>query len=156
MNKEEYREFIESTVYHELGHVLGYVLANKKPETALGPIKIIRIGELNLVTPIKSFYHIETDINQDIPRLKEATENIERTIAWFIEVILGCSLQTIFEEIPFKMCFAPKLDGGLDFKNISNLKLGSSFRWNIQEIYELQNDLEKILIKKISQLLLII
>lgn len=149
MTKEEYKEFIESTIYHELGHILGYILANKNANTELGPIKIMKIGNNgNLVTPIKSFYHIESNINEDIPRLKKETQNIERTIAWFIEVILGCSLQTIFEHKQFKTCFGLKLDGGRDFKNISDLKLGSSFKWNIQEIYELQKELENILIKR--------
>jgi len=149
MTREEKKEYIESTIYHELGHVLGYILANKNVKTDLGTIKILKIGfNGNLVTPNKSYYHIENNIFDDKPRLIEATKNIERTISWFIEVILGCTLQTIFEQKQFKTCFAPKLDGGLDFKNISNLKLGSSLRWNIQEIYELQNELESIIVKR--------
>jgi len=148
MTIQETSKFIESTVYHELGHVTGYALANKKIITKLGKIKYLEIGlKRNLITPSVTYYHIEHNITESTPRLQEATTNIKRTIAWFIEVLFGCTLQTIFEKTEFKLCFGQhkNFNGSLDYNNISNLRLVSQFKWNIQEIYDLQKDLEEII-----------
>jgi hypothetical protein len=148
MNIDKELEFIKSTVYHELGHVLGYCLAGKSEKTDLGEIKYIELGfPNNFVTPKISYYHEEKNILEEIDRFKKTTSNTQRTTAWFIEVILGCTTQVIFENLNFKSCFGHSRDfnGRIDFSNLSLVRNVSSFTWNFDDIYELQKELQIIL-----------
>lgn len=52
----------------------------------------------------------------------ENTKNKERTIAWFIEVMMGCMFQTIFEDNEFKLCFGMQ-EGLSGYGDISNFPL---------------------------------
>ncbi|SOC81571.1 hypothetical protein SAMN06296241_3150 [Salinimicrobium sediminis] len=150
MNIDKKLEFINSTVYHELGHVLGYCLAEKSEKTSLGPIQYIELGfPNNFVTPKTSYYHEEGNILEELDRFKEATSNIPRTIAWFIEVILGCTLEALYESKEFKTCFSfgSNYNGHIDFSNLGLVRNVSSFNWNFDDIYELQEEVKILLIK---------
>ncbi|WP_100616419.1 EF-Tu C-terminal domain-related protein [Confluentibacter citreus] len=149
MNIEQKLEYIKSTVFHELGHLTGYCLASKYEETDLGNVKSFEIGfPKNIVVPTKSFYHIELDLLKEQDRIKKETENIPRTVAWFIEVISGCTFQSIVEKKHFKSCFGfgNNFDGHLDFSNLAIVRNVSSFNWNFDELHELQNEFLKTLI----------
>jgi len=149
MNIDNHIEFIKSTVFHELGHLTGYCLANKFVSTKLGNVKSFEIGFLkNCVVPESSFYHIELDLLKEMDRLKNATKNVPRTVAWFVEVIFGCTFQSIIEKKPFQNCFGfgQNFDGHIDFSNLSIVRNVSNFMWNFDEIYELQSEIEKSLI----------
>ncbi|QXP58184.1 hypothetical protein [Olleya sp. HaHaR_3_96] len=149
MNIEQKLEYIKSTVYHELGHLTGYCLASKFEDTDLGNVKTFEIGfPKNIVVPAKSFYHVEHDLLKEQERIKKETENIPRTIAWFIEVISGCTFQSIVEKKHFKSCFGPtnNFNGYLDFSNLAIVRNVSSFYWNFDELQELQSELLKTLI----------
>lgn len=132
-NKDEINSF-KKVIYHELGHVLGYILSNKSNITKLGPIKSIEIGaERNCVTPLYLIYH-----SDDKETIKTNTRNIDRTIAWFIEVILGCTLECCFSSYDFKDCYNEKNNGRFDFTNMASIRTSSSFIWQFEDVYKMQ------------------
>ena len=95
---EKHIEDGKGTIYHELGHVFGYCLSNKSSKTSLGEIEKIEIGVLNnCVSPKKTFYHI-SDLLVEREIILKNTSFINRTFAWFIEVISGCTFQILFEK----------------------------------------------------------
>lgn len=136
----------QGLIYHELGHVFGYCLSNQFSSFSLGRIKLLEIGTSNCVTPKNTIYHFENPLKQKDDVFTN-TSNIERTFAWFIEVISGCTFQSIFENRKFKDCFVPKnsSDRFQDFCNMSVIRNFSAFSWTFDNIYKLQSDYQKIL-----------
>ena len=137
----------EGTIYHELGHVFGYCLSNKSTATTLGEISKIEIGiSQNFVYPKTRLYHVENAmVEREI--ITQNTANIDRTLAWFIEVISGCTFQVVFENQFFKNCYGPEKwkIGNIDFCNMSVIRNISSFTWTFDDIFNLQSDYEKFL-----------
>lgn len=145
----------KKTIYHELGHVFGYVLSNKAKETSLGQINSMHLGQdKNCVIPVNLLYHSEK-IMDDKDKIKINTSNIDRTIAWFIEVLLGCTFECEYIEYNFKDCFNSY--GIKDNHNILSIRDLSYFKWDYNDIFDLQNKLKVIIeqdkiINKISPL----
>lgn len=136
-------------IYHEIGHVSGYCLANKDENLRLGNITSLCIGfERNYVGCDLSLYHFDGPV-EGKTKIKKNTENFERTIAWIIEVISGCTFQILFENFSFNKCFGPedrKL-GQFDAFNIIAIKPYSSYIFTYDTVLEIQNAYEKLLIK---------
>lgn len=146
----------KGVVYHELGHLLAYCLSNKSENSSLGEVELIQIGfNINSVNPKKYFYHFENVFNQR-NEILENTSKIERTIAWFIEVISGCTFQILYENLEFKNCFGAEdyKIGSVDFNNLSVIRNLSFFKWTFNDIYSLQIDYQD-LIKKFNIIFLL-
>jgi len=131
----------KSTIYHELGHCVGYILANKRYDTHLGKIAMELGVERNRVMLEESYY-------RDLDKVQESTKNIPRTIAWFIEVILGSLFQANYQKRNFKEIFAYHTDGGgTDLSNLLITRGKSSFNWHPNHIDDregLQGDLNNL------------
>ncbi|HCN50772.1 MAG TPA: hypothetical protein DIT10_17075 [Chryseobacterium sp.] len=128
------------TIYHELGHVFGYCLANKNESTYLGEILEVSIGvKKSAVILTNSYYHYE-ELNKSIEEIRFNTSNKERTVAWFIEVISGCTFQAIYEEKDFNLCFGPyeNQNGYADYSNVASIARYSSFHYTIDDICIMQ------------------
>lgn len=148
MKNQERIEDGQYTIYHELGHVFGYCLSYRVDSTNLGRIKQVAIGlQENRIMPLDVLYHFDSSDGNHI-QVQENTKNVSRTIAWFIEVILGCTFQTLFVGKEFKDCFSVSSNhGNIDYNNIMRLRNYSSFQYTIEDIYDLQSDVEAVLIK---------
>ncbi|RDI14505.1 hypothetical protein [Flavobacterium sp. AG291] len=137
----------KDTVYHELGHLLGYCLSNKFNITDLGEVELIQIGlNINSVNPKKHFYNIKNFFDQR-NEIFENTSNIDRTLAWFIEVVSGCTFQIIYENTNFKNCFGAedyKIES-IDFNNLNVIRNISFFKWTFDDIYSLQSDYQNLI-----------
>lgn len=136
-------------VYHEMGHFIGYYLSNQSSETSLGQVDKIELGLLNNCTFAKiKHFHVE-NILVESKRILEDTSNIERTVAWFVEVISGCTFQILFEKKEFNNCFGvdPNKIGSVDFNNLSVIRNVSFFNWSFNDIHEIQKDYQKIIEK---------
>lgn len=122
MNIDQVIENGQGMFYHELGHLFSYYLANRTECTKLGKVEKFEVGlEMNRVRPSEKIYHFEqTKSVREIITLN--TQNVDRTIAWFIEVIAGCTFQCCFEAKDFKLCFGGESGkiGATDFFNLSN------------------------------------
>ncbi|ROI06707.1 hypothetical protein EGI16_02035 [Chryseobacterium sp. G0240] len=135
-------------IYHEIGHVFGYCLANKDENLKLGDINSVCIGfEKNYVGCYSSLYHFKGK-EEGNTKIKNNTKNFERTIAWIIEVVSGCTFQALFEKVNFIKCFGPEYgkSGQLDAFNIIAIRPYSSFKFTYHTVLKIQNEYEKLLI----------
>lgn len=149
MEIEKQIENGQGVIYHELGHLFAYLLANKNIRTNLGKVKRFETGFIyNRVTPMEKYYHSD-NISKDKNEIAEATLKTERTLAWFVEVIAGCTFQCSFEQIEFNHCFGPQKEkiGSLDFGNLNVIRNLSSFEWKFCHINLIQKDFEDIIEK---------
>jgi|GEM_PF-1099518 len=141
-------------IYHELGHLLGYILANANEATVLGKVKECSVGlHKNCVIPKIYIYHIDnmpTDPNdpdyndrlkEEMNKIKNNTKNLPRTIAWVCEVYLGCVMQCAFEEVNFSVC--AKKTGQLDLTNLSFVRTASYYTLDITILKPLCEELER-------------
>ncbi len=123
MTVEEKIEAGQETIYHELGHVLGYRLAVKDESTSLGELEVIKIGlKENLTQPKVNRYHI-VGWPEITPELKE--KNLSDPVnymAWIIEVMLGCAVQSVFnKKSTIGGCYNIDKNGEFDLYNIKRL-----------------------------------
>ncbi len=149
MNTKELIENGQGTIYHELGHLIAFRLSGKSKNTDLGDIERFETGAIsNRVVPVNCIYHFENALKQKDIILKN-TSNVDRTLAWFIEVIAGCTFQCCFEKNPFKECFGfePRKIGCIDHGNLATIRNLSSFKWSFDNVYQLQNDFKQIVKK---------
>lgn len=131
----------EGLIYHELGHLFSYVLSNRNDITSLGEVESMNIGiKENAVTPTIKLYHFEKSALKNYNIIQTNTSNKSRTIAWIIEVIAGCTFQSIFENKSFNRCFGPdkELIGKVDFDNLSFIRPICAFNWNFNQVFDLQ------------------
>jgi len=151
------RQFFEErkgVFYHEVGHLLGYVLSNTDQSTDLGEVLSLEIGlEKACVTPKLKYYHFNKN-EEERRRVRENTKNIPRTIAWYVEVILGCSFQCVYESQNFYDCFGlEKLSDGRykngysDCSNISAVNNISAYRYDRQFFYSLKDSVDEFIKK---------
>ncbi|WP_294311519.1 hypothetical protein [uncultured Chryseobacterium sp.] len=148
MNNVEKLEKGIGVIYHEVGHIFGYCLANQDENLYLGDIDLFCIGfEKNYVGCNSSLYHFEG--NEGKTKIKDNTKNFERTVAWIIEVVSGCTFQTLFEMCNFSKCFGPEdgKSGQIDASNIIAVKAYSTFKFTYNTILKIQSEYEKLLIK---------
>ena len=124
-SKEEFELIIKGKVYHELGHLFGYLLSYGEDNNSLGHVEKINIGfELSSVVPSHSLYHV-IDLNNknELEILKYNLMNKKRTIAWFIEVIAGCTFESICKNKELYNCFNDRQgNGSIDYMNINKIK----------------------------------
>lgn len=133
--------------YHETGHLIGYILSNKDDSTKLGKVKSLELGfQKNSVTPEIYLYHYSNYLKEG-KYITENTRKVERTIAWFIEVILGCTFQYIYDGYPFLDCFRNASLGQDDFHNLIAIQGLSSFKFKMEDIDFLQDKLRRIVEK---------
>ncbi|MCT3945706.1 hypothetical protein HZQ28_12420 [Elizabethkingia anophelis] len=147
MNKIAFVEGGIKTIYHEIGHIFGYCLANQKSNTYLGEIVEFSIGrEKSCVGVENSYYHLHNVITEK-ERILNNTKNKARTIAWFIEVISGCTFQTLFENKDFNLCFGYESSkgGNNDYSNILIITSLCSFKFNMHDIFDLQEKYSHII-----------
>lgn len=149
MTKLETIENGIGSIYHEVGHVFGYCLANQNSSTYLGEITEFSIGIIKSCVGVEnSFYHFK-DLKLERDRIYSNTSNRERTVAWFLEVISGCTFQAYFEKKDFQLCFGPEENkgGNNDFYNISAIRQISNLKFNFEDIYTLQNKYLQLIMK---------
>ncbi len=134
-------------IYHELGHLFAYRLASKNSKTALAEVVKFEIGQINnRTTTWKPYYHFNASNNDE--KIVENILKIERTLAWFIAVTAGCTMQSCFEQKSFRSCFQIGRVGGSDFSQIKMILytvkywLSSSIKW--KDIYGLQREFRNI------------
>jgi len=155
------------TIYHELGHLFGYILANANEATVLGKVKECSIGlHKNCVIPEKYIYHMDnmpTDtedpdyndrLKEEKNKIKNNTKNLPRTLAWVCEVLLGCITQCTVEKVKFTDCYGAELRYGerkigyKDSINISHMNHGSAYRFDISFFELLRRELEEFVRSK--------
>lgn len=133
-------------IYHELGHLFGYRLARKNPQTDLEEVVKFEVGQTrNCVSTSKPYYQLNLLDSKD--EILANTSKIERTLAWFIAVIAGCTMQCCFEKKRFNFCFQNGQTGQHDFRSLSVIRPLSSFTWTFDDIFQLQNEFENIIQK---------
>lgn len=138
-------------IYHELGHLIGYILSNYNDSTNLGSVSEFNVGSSkNCVSPSENFYHFLNGLanHDDRNRITENTKRIERTAAWIIEVILGCMAQTVYEDTDFEDCYGPqdrKL-GKFDFGNINGVHVVNEFQYNKDVFDELVLKIRQLIV----------
>lgn len=130
------RNSLNVSIFHELGHVIGYMFANRSQETSLGKYRLT-LGEKNYVEPFFNPYLIS---NQDCwKNVTESTRNTKRTIAYIIKGLLGSVFQSIYTGDAFMDILHQ--NGRNDFSNIKTLSSLSFFKWTTMEVEEIGNDL---------------
>jgi len=120
---------LKETVYHELGHVIVYILSNKNADTYLGNIRLIVIGEFqNYISPDQNLYYYKlTEPNNHI---YENSKKIRRSICWIILQISGCLFESHYDNTDFGKLFCSKYgcNGKKDFDNLLHFRHKSSFK----------------------------
>lgn len=124
---------IEISIFHELGHVLGFVFANRHPQTFLGDFELSLECSCrhNKVIPLSDLYRLsEASGAEEWRRIGEATTNIKRTTAYLTKGILGSVFHSVIEGTNFEDVFSPNGNGKRDLSNISGLNSLSTFKWS--------------------------
>ncbi|MBD3906885.1 hypothetical protein NAL32_19715 [Chryseobacterium sp. Ch-15] len=136
-------------VYHELGHLFGYALANYHEKTSLGQVSEFSIGKKKSCVGVENSYYHFKNLKTERERIYSNTNNKGRTIAWFIEVVSGCTFQAVFESKSFNLCFGvQQTNGGRnDYFNILAIIPLCSFDFNMHDIFALQNRYANLVIK---------
>ena len=120
---------IKETIFHEFGHLIVYILANKRKKTHLGSIIHIQMGLYkNLISPNKNLYYYERlKLNNHI---YENSKNIERTLYWVILQFTGCLFESEYDKSDFDKLFCTQLTchGKKDYDNLYYFNTKSSFK----------------------------
>ena len=146
--KEQIARHGQNTICHELGHVIGYCLSFSQSNTNLGNILHVRIGSsINEVVPLNNSFHVaQINENEDLERkIRENITKKELVIAWFIEVLLGCTFQSLYEKKDFEKCFDEKGLGKKDLENINDFLEFSELKVDIKFLLAIQKDLVQII-----------
>jgi len=140
----------QETIYHELGHLLGYILANVSEATWLGEVAEFSIGfNRRCVVPKEYLYHKTYKkgglTDED---LKHNTKNPPRTLAWVCEVLLGCTAQCVFEKKEFPTCYRKAVGweivkGNTDYRNVECVNQRSFYEFDDSFLASFQIDIEK-------------
>lgn len=130
------RKDIDLIIFHELGHVVGYMFANRSQDTNLGKYKLT-LGENNNVESFFNPYLISDQNSWE--NVTESTRNTKRTIAYIIKGLLGSVFQSLYTGDAFKDILHQ--NGRNDFSNIKTLRSLSFFKWTTNEVEEIGNEL---------------
>lgn len=139
-----------STIFHELGHISGYVLANKKDETSLGDFTLhFEVKDGNPIAKVfakSHIYHFTISNNmEDLKKIYNNTLNIKRTVAYIIKVILGCTFQSIIDNCNFEDLWQYGKSGHTDMMNLM-ARRHYAFECNYTDIVDLQNEMRCIIV----------
>lgn len=135
-----------SIVFHEIGHVCGYYLANRHPETFLGDYRLV-FAEKNCVEALSRIYVTESKSHfENCQSLYSASMNIRRTVAYMIKTMLGCVFQSVIESCVFDDLWQLGKSGEKDLKNLYSMRTSYAFRWDDKDISSMQEHLKCILI----------
>lgn len=131
---------IKEVIYHELGHVLVYLLANAQEDTSLGHIRYVILGNrTNAVVPCDNLYYCE--IGNPNNHITENSKNIKRTLCWIILQFSGCLFESHYEGGNIDDCFCSKIgsSGQKDYDNLHYLKYYSSITITDEDVARLKN-----------------
>lgn len=131
---------IKEIIYHELGHVLVYLLANANEETYLASIKFVSIGcRNNVVVPSENLYYYE--IGKSSVHIAENSINIKRTLCWIILQFSGCLFESYYENSEFYKCFCSKKEssGQKDYDNLFYFRHYSSIKFSDEDFERLKS-----------------
>jgi hypothetical protein len=135
---------MESTVFHELGHIVGFIFANKTEETHLGEFEL-ELGVIDgsdnskkyRVVTLSDIYSADCLTQESINRVNESTKNIKRTTAYIVKGLLGAVFQAIKDGKSFEEIFTPAGSAGKDFINLGVLRRISVFKWDNEELNQI-------------------
>lgn len=143
-------------IYHELGHLFGYILANANETTTLGEVDkfVIGLSEKPHVDPKIYLYHLNPASKEDVNRVYNNTKNIPKTLAWVCEVLLGCITQCTFEVVNFTDCYGQWSNGErkMGYQDSINISLmnnsASAYRFDKPFFESLRKELEEFVKSK--------
>lgn len=129
---------IKEVIFHELGHVLVYILANSNEETYICEINFITLGYKNAVVPKENLYYYEVLKPHD--HIYENSLKVKRTLCWIILQFAGCVFESYFEKSEFDNCFCSKRDcsGKKDFDNLYYFKRFAAIKIDDKDIERLR------------------
>ncbi|SHF01411.1 hypothetical protein [Chryseobacterium sp. OV279] len=137
---------IKETIFHEFGHLLVYIVANKNSETHIGNVKTVQIGlNKNKITPDINLYYF--DPMQQNLHIFNNSKNINRTIYWVILQFSGCLFESIYDDIDFNKLFCSRVEchGKTDFDNIYYFNIKSFFKITDTDIERIKSNYLEIL-----------
>ena len=140
------------TCYHELGHIVGYILSESDTESSLGGIKRLTLSfNINSVSGNESLYNIPTkeynpqeSISTVRMLISGRTRNIKRTLSYFIEVMSGCIFESMIRGVHIESCFSAKGNGKKDINNMASIRSISHFDWTFKEMNQLAAELRTL------------
>ncbi len=131
---------IKEIIYHELGHVLVYLLANADKSTYITNIRFVSIGcRNNVVVPSENLYYYE--IGKPYVHIIANSKNIKRTLSWIILQFSGCIFESHYEGSKFDKCFCSKREssGQKDYDNLFYFRHYSSIKLSDEDIERLKS-----------------
>lgn len=130
------------TVYHEIGHIIGYILSDELEQDGLGQIEEFNIGfNLMIVISVSPRFHYNS-IMEEREQIFKDTSNVLQTTAWFFEVLSGCCLQTLYDKNGALRCL--ETNGKIDEGNMLAIRNLSAFTWTWDDIKMLIVEIENL------------
>lgn len=139
---------IKETIFHEFGHLLIYIVANKKAKNHIGNVKTVQIGLYkNKICPDVNLYYFE--LGKPNLQIFENSKNTDRTLYWILLQLSGCLFESIYNKVEFNHLFCCKWEchGKTDYDNLYYFNIKSFFKINDSDIERLKINYLAILYK---------